>query len=175
MSSRVKHRIEFGFLAAGLILANLAVRGIQAGGRQEEIPIHCYGGMLSPGTRAALAGMNRDFHDAREVWSIGSRRVLIEDGKGAAREYYYSGSTLWLNRQPLVSRVRSLHFEFRDEWGNLLTHRSGNCVRVHTIVTTLRFTDRPSEIFVNSRTTLPLKRSRPEPPARLRIAYGRPE
>ncbi len=155
MSTRAKHGIEFGFLGTFLILSLLIGRGIQAGGQPEEIPLNCYGGRLSSGTRAALNRMNHDFHEAKDVWSIGSKRVLIEDRNGRVLEYRCSGSTLWLNRQPVISRVRALNFEFRDEWGGLLTHRSVNCGRVHTIVSTLRLQDRPSEVFVISRTALP--------------------
>jgi hypothetical protein len=171
VSTGAKHRMKFGFLGASLIAALLIGRGIQAGGRMEEVPIHCYGGKLPEATREALEGMNRDFHGAREVWSIGSRRVLIEDSTGAAREYQYRGSTLWLNRQPLVSRIRAMHFEFRDEWGNLLTHRTGNCGRVRTIVTTIRLADRPSELFVNSRAALAFESKRPAETETPQVAF----
>jgi hypothetical protein len=188
VSKRAKHRIEFGFLGVSLIVTLLIGRGIQAGGRTEDIPLYCYGGKLPAETRAALEGMNRDFHEAREVWSIGSRRVLIEDRNGAAREYQYEGSTLWLNRRPLVSRIRALNFEFRDEWGNLLTHRGGNCGRVRTIVTTVRLPDQsifsllkvrpadhPSEVFVNSRAALPWKPDRPAGMEPSRVAFRQSE
>jgi hypothetical protein len=188
VSKRAKHRMEFGFLGVSLIVTFLIGRGIQAGGRMEEVPLQCYGGRLPAETRAALEGMNRDFHEAKDVWSIGSRRVLIEDRTGAAREYRYEGSTLWLNRQPLVSRIRALNFEFRDEWGNLLTHRSGNCGRVRSIVTTVRFADQsifsslkirlaesPSEVFVKSRAALPWKPDRPADMEPSQVAFRQSE
>jgi hypothetical protein len=175
VSIRFKHRIEFGFLGISLALSFLLGRGIQTAGRPEEILLHCYGGRLPSETQAALEKMNLDFHDARDVLSIGSRCVLIEDRNGFIREYQYSGSTLWLNREPVLSRVSALNFEFRDEWGNLLTHRSGNCGLVHTIGCTLRLADRPSETFVNSRTALPLNRNHTRGMETSQVAFRQPD
>jgi len=162
-------------MGTSLFLSLLIFRGIQAGGQPEENRLFCYGGRLTQETRAALERMNRDFHGAKDVWSMDSRRVLIEDRNGLILEYQYSGSTLWLNRKPLVSRIRALNFEFRDEWGNLLTHRSGNCGRVQTIACVLRLTTHPTEVYVNSRTALPWNRNRSRGMEEPQIAFGRPD
>ena len=170
MSVRTRHRIEFGFFGLALALSLLVWRGIRAGGRPEEMPIHCYGGNLSAETRSALEGMNRDLHDANDVLAIGSQGVLIEDRSGRVREYRCSGSVLYVNNRLLVSGVNAFHFEYRDQWGNLLTHRSDNCGFVQTIAYTVRLEDHPSEVFVNSRTTVPCNRNHPREEDQTRVA-----
>jgi hypothetical protein len=171
MSVRTRHRIEFGFSGLVLTLSLLIWRGIRAGGTPEEIPIYCYGGNLSSGTRSALQSMNRDLHDARGVLAIGSRGVLIEDRSGRMKEYRCSGSMLFADGVPLVSGVNALHFEYRDEWGNLLTHRSGNCGVVRIIAYTVRLEDRSSEMFINSKTTVPYNQGRSTGPDPSRVAF----
>jgi hypothetical protein len=171
MSVRSRHRIEFGFFALALALSLLVWRGIRAGGRPEEMPIHCYGGNLSAETRSALESMNRDLHDAKDVLAIASQGVLIEDRFGRVREYRYSGSMLCVDTRPLVSGVNALHFEYRDQWGNLLTHRSDNCGFVQTIAYTVRLVDRSSEVFVNSRTAVPDNRNHPREADQTRVAF----
>jgi hypothetical protein len=171
MSIRTRHRIEFGFFGLALALSLLVWRGIRAGGSPEEMPIHCYGGNLSAETRSALESMNRDLHDAHDVLVMGSQGVLIEDRFGRVREYRFSGSVLCVNSRPLVSGVNALHFEYRDQWGNLLTLRSDNCGFVQTIAYTVRLEDPPSEVFVNSRTAVPCNRAYPRGSDHIRVAF----
>jgi hypothetical protein len=155
MSARVKHRIEFGFFGLALALSLLIWRGTRADGRPEEISLHCYGGNPSSEARSALESMNRDLHDAKDVMTIASQCVIIKDRFGRVREYHFSDSMLCLDGRPLVSGLNALHFEYRDQWGNLLTHRNDNCRFVRTIAYTVRLADYPAEVFVNSRTTVP--------------------
>jgi hypothetical protein len=170
MSVRTRHRIEFGIFGLSLALSLMVWRGIRAGGRPDEMPIHCYGGSLSSETRSALEGMNRDLHDAKDVLSIGSRDVFILDRSGRVREYSFDGSDLCVDRRPIVSGVNALYFEYRDQWGNLLTHRKENCVFVQTIAYTLRLQDHPSEVFVNSRTAVPYNRDHKQDSDQTRLA-----
>jgi hypothetical protein len=78
---------------------------------------------------------------------------------------------LCVDTRPLVSGVNALHFEYRDQWGNLLTHRSDNCGFVQTIAYTVRLVDRSSEVFVNSRTAVPCNRNHPREADQTRVAF----
>jgi hypothetical protein len=159
MSVRTKHRIEFGFAGTLLILSFLVLKGSRVVGQTGTDPIACYGGSLSPQNRSALERMNRELREARDVLEIGSRRVLILDGQGRVSEYRFSDSALWKDESPFVTGVLAFHFEFRDEWGNLLTHRSENCECVRSAAYTVRINDRRSEVFAVSKTNLPFNES----------------
>ncbi len=150
MSVRTKHRIEFGFAGILLILALLLVRGNRAEGRTEAGAVHCYGGRLSTEALSSLEVLNHDLREACDVLEMGTQQVKIADEKGAVREYQFLDSTLWREGQPLMSGIGSFCFEFRDEWGNLLTVRRQNCDGVQSIGYTFRIQSRSTEIFVRS-------------------------
>jgi hypothetical protein len=173
MSIRTKHRIEFGFFGAALVLCLMVWRGTRAGGRTEETPIHSYGERLNPEARTALEVMNRELRNARDVLEIGSQRVLIENPSRKMNEYHFSGSTLWLNQQPVILNVNAFNFEFRDERGNLLTHRSENTGCVRTIAYTIRIQSRRAEVFANSRTAVPSNQGHPRDLRPAQVAFAR--
>ncbi|MDM7926763.1 MAG: hypothetical protein QUS35_12175 [bacterium] len=155
MSSRARHRMEFGF--AGIAAAGLFVllRVNLAAERADLDAIHCYGGRLSASDRSALESLNSDLHHASDVEDIDSRGIRIRRRSGEIREYRLTGETLRMDGEPVLRGIRSFHFEYRDCAGGLLTLRSQNLGHVRSVGYVIRMESRGSEITVRSGSEMP--------------------
>lgn len=155
MSSRARHRMEFGF--AGIAAAGLFVllRVNLAAERADLDVIHCYGGRLSASDRSVIESLNVDLRHASDVEDIDSRGIRIRGRSGKTREYRMTGATLRMDGEPVLRGIRSFHFEYRDCAGGLLTLRSQNLGYVRSVGYAIRMESGGSEITVRSGSEMP--------------------
>jgi hypothetical protein len=151
MSARKKFRIEAGL--AGTVLAFLLVawRATTAvPPSPSAVSMQVYGGTLPPSTTGSLEFIIRELGAASRVLDIGSNGLRFRDCDGIAREYRFSGGSLWRDRTAVVSRVKAFHFEYRDDRGNLLTCRKDNLQNVRTVTYLIRLETEGPDILAKA-------------------------
>lgn len=114
-----------------------------------------YGGKLPLEVSRALEQMVSDFAQARRVLQANSDQVFFMDLRGRPKAYRFAHETLWMNEKPLITGVRSFHFEFRDEWGNLRTNITRESSSVTSIGYTIRYMRGKREIMSGSKVAVP--------------------
>jgi hypothetical protein len=155
MSSRFKHRIEFGFVGTAALILLVLLRANLAAERAGSDAIACYGGRLSASDRSALEALNDDLRNALDVEDIGERGIRILGRSGGVKEYRLVRDALARDGEPVLRDIRSFRFEFRDAGGGLLTLRRQNCGYVRSVGYTLRIGSRRSEITIQSGSEMP--------------------
>jgi len=98
------------------------------------------GSCIFPSIEMDLAHMDRIVKAESDYLSILTFDNEIVD-------YKYEYETIWYNGDPLIRGITSFHFEYRDIYGNLLTHFNQDYKSVTTIGYLIRKNDKQKSIF----------------------------
>lgn len=70
-------------------------------------------------------------------------------------DYKYEYEAIWYNGIPLIKGVKSFHFEYRDTYGNLLTHLNHNYNLIESIGCFVRKDNGKREIIYKKKIDMP--------------------
>jgi|GEM_PF-794163 len=129
--------------------------GFQNVDGQENPSIKGYGGRLPEKTRTVLERMNEEIRNTKGIIDARSERIRFLSKSQDVKEYCFAYGILWYNDIPVISDVQFFRFEYRDEFGNLLTRVQNHLLSVTTIVYTLRMGYGNKEVRVSSRLKIP--------------------
>jgi len=91
--------------------------------------------IILPKIRMDLEHMDRIINAQSDYLSI----LTFDDN---IIDYKYEYETIWYNGDPLITGVKSFHFEYRDIYGNLLTHFNQDYKSITTIGYLIRKNDK---------------------------------
>ncbi len=125
-----------------------------ANNQTETRSCHGYGGRLMPDVRIVLGQMENDVIHARNLLQAQPNRLSFVGAQGKIRTYRFAHETVWQDDEPLVSNVRSFHFEFRDQWGNLMTQYENDSAGIETIGYTICVVHNGNEVMAGGKMIL---------------------
>jgi hypothetical protein len=123
-----------------LWMENRAEPGIEAN------TVKGYGGSLPVEVQSIFQGITGDLAEANNIETAKPRRISIVDKAGTKRIYWFNHETVWRDGDPVISHVRSFHFEYRDQWGNLLTQSDRDPGSIESVGVAIRIATRGREI-----------------------------
>lgn len=152
MSRKAKHRIEAGMISLIAFSLCLIWKENRAIDPQAPSVIHWYGKSNSTQTVNGITQLHQDLENIQDVLDMETHRLRIRTRNGEVTEYRFYNTVLWKDLEPLVPDVKTFHFEYRDEKGNLLTCRPQYRNRIHRIEYTLSLTN--SNVYANGESVI---------------------
>jgi hypothetical protein len=114
-------------------------------------PYRGYGGRMPDEVGTALKRMVDDVGSAYRIVQAEVNVLSVTGPSGEIRTYRFDGETLWQNDNPMVSGVCAFHFEYRDQWGNLLTQGGNDTRSIETVGYAIRILRHRREIASGSK------------------------
>lgn len=117
----------------------------------EVDPYRGYGGRMPDDVGMALRRMVQDLGLANRIVQAQPNALSFTGPSGESRTYRFDGETLWQNDNPIVSDVCAFHFEYRDQWGNLLMQGGNDPRSIETVGYAIRIRRHRREIASGSK------------------------
>ncbi len=156
-----KSKRDLWIMGCFLFLSVFVWMGNKAIHKTSDESLLSIGGSLSSSAQRILRRMNKDIENAQYLLTAEPDRITFLSENEGAKEYSFAYQTLWRNEFPMMGRVRTFHFEYRDARGNLIGRPSENLTSVEVVGYTLCLEKGDQEIFVNYRLNIPAVRTPP--------------
>ncbi|MFO7891989.1 MAG: hypothetical protein R6V04_16805 [bacterium] len=104
-----------------------------------------------------LLKMEKDFESIDRILYATSDHLSIFTTDNEIVNYKYEHEAIWHNGEPLIREVKSFHFEYRDIYGNLLTHFTRNYTSIETIGFIVRKESKKQKTIYTSMVSVPKK------------------
>ncbi len=131
--------IVFLFIALFVWLGNRSIDNSDIGSPDHN-KVSKKNSVILPNIRMDIEHMDRIINAKSDYLSILTFDNYIID-------YKYEYETIWYNGDPIISGVKSFHFEYRDIYGNLLTHFNQDYKSITTIGYLIRKKDNRKDII----------------------------
>ena len=125
--------------------------GSRATENTSEYSMRVLGGNLSPKVMRILDQMNEDLEKSRSILTADASMIRFLDRGEDLKEYSFAYGALWLNDFPVISGIRSFHFEYRDGSGNRLMRIENDVSSIETVAYTLHITTHDSDVITSSK------------------------
>lgn len=136
----------FTLLLGSLLL--LGWIGSRAATRMGSRDAGFYGGRIPQRIRILIHQFQEDLQQADRILMARPNALIFQDQEGDEHKYRFQYGALWKDDYPVIARIKSFHFEFRDGRGNLLNSSSSP----HEIVTigyVLHFENQGKNVLAN--------------------------
>lgn len=104
-----------------------------------------------------LEKLKNDFAFMDQILYASSNYLSILTSNNGIINYKYEHGAIWYNDEPLINRVKSFHFEYRDSYGNLLTNFKQNYISIETIGYIIRRENNKEKIIYKNMISVPNK------------------
>lgn len=119
--SRYRIQIETGLLGIALCLAIILWTKGRAVNPDYSIHVQQGFSQMSSPVQEVLNEMDQDLKYARLLLITDPDRLVLITLQGQRKEYRYTYQSLWKNEAPVIHNIKSFHFEYRNQNGQLLT------------------------------------------------------
>jgi hypothetical protein len=120
----------------------------------ESSSLKGYGGNLPAEVQSVIQEMAGNLAQAQRIETAQPRCIEITDKTGTRRTYGFDHDAVWRDGNPVIGNVRSFHFEYRDQWGNLLTRSDSDPGSIRSVGLAIRITDHGRDIAASIKVAL---------------------
>ena len=140
-----------GMLILAVLFFGLESRGdAWSGGGMLDV----LGGRLPQKAAIELERINAEIMAAKAILQAETGVIRILDAQDQVRRFAYQNGTLWADGRPVLLNLNRFHFEFRDEYGNLLTHSNTRRSEIKTVIYMLNLGQASRRILGSARIPL---------------------
>ena len=148
---RLTWKHDLYLFTISLLIGLFIWQGSRALNQTESSFLQGCSGELPSDIKRIFKEMNQEIEISKGILYARPDHIRFLDNNINVKEYRYAYGTLYCNDDPVVHRVKSFSFEYRDRLGQILTYVRKDISDIQMVGYTSRLVSKDRDVLLNSK------------------------